>query len=295
MIISVTGCVKENKQSEAAIVNGEAITIEEFEEAFSIYKKMYEAQYGEDIWATEMEEGVTFENYLKSNILENMILEKMMLQEAVKNNISVSDEELEDIMKEYKDYFQDDAEYSNFLTTNGMTEAFLLNSMKTDETIQRYIDSYMNELEISDENLEKHYEENIEKFLTVRASHILVNSADEAEDILKQLKEGADFSDMAQQYSIDTYSAIEGGDLGFFGKGQMVAEFEEVAFSLGVGEISEVVPSTFGFHIIKLIEKSEGFEKNYDAVVADYKNVKYNDMIDTIESNSTVERKLKIN
>src|SRR5690606_24013284 len=88
----------------------------------------------------------------------------------------------------------------------------------------------------------------------VRASHILVDEKAKAEELLAQLKNGADFAELAKEHSKDG-SAAQGGDLDYFGRGRMVAPFEEAAFALNVGEISDVVESQFGFHIIKLTDK----------------------------------------
>lgn len=89
----------------------------------------------------------------------------------------------------------------------------------------------------------------------VRASHILVKTEDEARDVIRQLGEGADFGELAKQHSSDG-SAQNGGDLGFFGPGRMVPEFESAAFALDVGGYSqEPVKSQFGFHVIKLTDK----------------------------------------
>ena len=84
----------------------------------------------------------------------------------------------------------------------------------------------------------------------VRASHILVGDKQQAEEICQKCKAGADFAYMAEKYS-KCPSAKKGGDLGTFGKGRMVPAFERSAFALNVGEVSNVVPTQFGFHIIK--------------------------------------------
>lgn len=88
----------------------------------------------------------------------------------------------------------------------------------------------------------------------IRASHILVQDEETAKDIKKQAEEGADFGDLARKYS-QCPSKEDGGDLGFFGKGQMVKEFEDAAFSLEAGQISEPVKTQFGYHVILLTEK----------------------------------------
>ncbi len=84
----------------------------------------------------------------------------------------------------------------------------------------------------------------------IRCSHILVEKQSQALEILERIKKGESFSALAQEYSIDG-SRRQGGDLGFFGRGMMVREFEKAAFELDVGEVSEPVKTQFGYHIIK--------------------------------------------
>ncbi len=88
----------------------------------------------------------------------------------------------------------------------------------------------------------------------IRCAHILVKSEAQAKEILDKLNKGEKFSALAQQYSIDTGSAKRGGDLGQFGRGIMVREFEKAAFSLDKGQVSGVVKTDFGYHIIKRLE-----------------------------------------
>jgi foldase protein PrsA len=91
----------------------------------------------------------------------------------------------------------------------------------------------------------------------VWARHILINDAQLATSVYEKLKAGDNFAEAAGQYSEDTGSAANGGDLGWFGKGQMVAEFEQAAFSQPVGEIGKPVQSEFGYHIIQVIDRQQ--------------------------------------
>ncbi|MEE8349318.1 MAG: peptidylprolyl isomerase, partial [Acidobacteriota bacterium] len=93
----------------------------------------------------------------------------------------------------------------------------------------------------------------------VQASHILISSItpeaeEKAEDLLQQVRDGADFSELAREHSDDSGSAINGGELGFFKRGMMVPEFEEAAFSMEPGDVSDLVATTYGFHIIKVTD-----------------------------------------
>ena len=93
--------------------------------------------------------------------------------------------------------------------------------------------------------------------MKVRASHILVKTEDEVNELVSKLNEGADFAELAQECSLCP-SGREGGDLGFFGKGMMVKPFEDAAFALEeVGQVSEPVQTQFGWHLIKLTGKKD--------------------------------------
>jgi peptidyl-prolyl cis-trans isomerase D len=125
-------------------------------------------------------------------------------------------------------------------------------------------------------DIQRNYNENIAQYQTpeqVRASHILLNTAGkdeaavrkQAEEILAKVKAGGDFAALAKQYSEDS-SKDNGGDLDYFGKGRMVPEFEEAAWTLQPGQVSDLVKSQFGFHIIKLVDKRAGTTRTLDQV-----------------------------
>lgn len=92
--------------------------------------------------------------------------------------------------------------------------------------------------------------------MKVRASHILVSTEDEAKDLYEKLQNGADFTELAMEHS-QCPSKRDGGDLRFFGRGMMVKPFEDAAFNLEVGQISEPVQTQFGWHLIKLTDKKD--------------------------------------
>lgn len=113
---------------------------------------------------------------------------------------------------------------------------------------------------VSDDELKAHYEANKEQFTKperVKASHILVDTKETADDILEEINGGLSFGEAATKYS-KCPSSERGGDLGFFGRGQMVPEFEMASFEMGLGEISQPVQTQFGYHIIQLTEKEDG-------------------------------------
>jgi peptidyl-prolyl cis-trans isomerase D len=126
-------------------------------------------------------------------------------------------------------------------------------------------------------DIERAYNDRITEYTTpeqVRASHILLKTEGkdeaavraQAEEVLKKAKAGANFAALAKQYSQDEGSAPNGGDLDYFGRGRMVPEFDAVAFAMEPGQISDLVKTTFGFHIIKLIEKKTGSTRSLEEV-----------------------------
>jgi len=126
---------------------------------------------------------------------------------------------------------------------------------------------------VSDQDIKDYYDKNKESFVMateIKASHILVKTEEEAQKVLARLKKGEKFEAIAKAVSLDTASAKNGGDVGFFKKGQMVPEFERAAASLKVGDISIPVKTQFGYHIIKVTDKKTGspveFEKVRDLI-----------------------------
>jgi len=122
----------------------------------------------------------------------------------------------------------------------------------------------------SNDDLKNLYDDNAELYTNPerrRAQHILVESEELAKDLLNQIKEGADFAELAKANSEDTSSSEEGGDLGFFERELMGAEFDEAAFAMNIGDVSEVVATDYGyFHIIKLTDIEPETMQSFDEV-----------------------------
>ena len=165
----------------------------------------------------------------RKEMLDTMVIRELILQQASKDGLDKGpeiEEKLIDLKKRL------------------IVESFLKKKVETESNV-------------SDEDLKKFYEQNKDKFKTgeqIKASHILVKTEKEAKDILAQIKSGGNFEELAKKNSVDSSSA-KGGDLGWFGKGSMVPAFEKAALALKEGQVSEVVKSDFGFHIIKLTGK----------------------------------------
>ena len=220
------------------------------------------------------------------------ILQK--LQAALTNWITVDDKELE---KEFKRR----NEKVKLAVVSFPADKFREGLEATDAELSAYYEAHKNELkipekrkvkyalvdmqairnrmQISPEDIQRAYEDNLQQYSTpeqVRASHILLKTEGkddaavkkQAEDLLAKVKAGADFAQLATKYSEDDTSKVKGGDLDFFGKGSMVPEFDKVAFSMKPGEISDLVKTQYGYHIIKVTDKKAASTKPLEEVRA---------------------------
>jgi parvulin-like peptidyl-prolyl isomerase len=244
LIIAVFLLLNKSKQTEkdiAAKVNGEEITKEYIEEQYNQIPESYKSTITKEI------------------ILNQSINEKLLLQEADKQGIITTDKEVSETINQLmEDSGLSEQEFQQTLDEQGITMDFLEDYYKKQITINKLLNkTVVSKVSVSEQEINDYYENNKGQFIVpekVNASHILVNTTEEAEEILKLLEEGGDFAELARQRSMCT-SAPRGGNLGYFVKGTMVKEFEDAAFSLDIGEMSNIVESSFGYHIIKVHDK----------------------------------------
>ena len=157
-------------------------------------------------------------------------------------------------------------------TTSSASMAFLEQRALHSEVIEQEVVG-----KITDEEIRKRYDTEIANtppVNEVHARHILVKTKEEADAIIKQLDGGAKFEDIAKEKSSDPGSGAQGGDLGWFGPGQMVPEFEKAAFALEPGAYTkEPVQSQFGFHIIKVEDKRAKQPPAFDQVKEQFRSM----------------------
>ncbi|AJY74485.1 peptidylprolyl isomerase [Paenibacillus beijingensis] len=199
------------------------------------------------------------------NTLDSLITEKLVDQEAKKQNVTVTQADLDSELQEIKKQFGTEEQFNAALQQYGMTLDDLKSQMKAQVQIRKIL---LPKTNVTDEQIKQYFEENKQSFNTaeqVEASHILVATEQEADAIIKQLNGGADFAAIAKEKSTDPGSKDNGGALGYFGKGAMDPAFEEAAFKLKVGETSsEPVKSSFGYHIIKVTGHKEAHTATLD-------------------------------
>lgn len=192
-------------------------------------------------------------------ILDGLIMEEVIKQEMDKKSIKITDEDITNEMNSIKKMFPSEEQFEMALGMQGMT----MDNFKEQTKMQLQLTKLLgDQIKVTDEEIKTAFDQNKARFdkeEMVHASHILVKTKEEAEAIIKQLKdEKADFAAIAKEKSLDPGSKEKGGDLGFFGRGAMVPSFEEAAFKMKKGEISSVpVKSDNGYHVIKVLDHQE--------------------------------------
>jgi peptidyl-prolyl cis-trans isomerase C len=206
-------------------------------------------------------------------ILDNMIGYRLMIQEAKARKIAVPDADVDAQVAQIRSQFPNDAQFQQALTAQNTTLEAVRNDTRDGISADKLVESEIaSKVAVKPEAVTDFYQKNQDKFQQgprVHASHILIGipqNADaaakqqakaKADALLKDLKSGKDFAATAKANSQDPGSAPNGGDLGFFEQGQMVPPFEQAAFALKPGEMSDVVESQFGYHIIKVAERQD--------------------------------------
>jgi peptidyl-prolyl cis-trans isomerase C len=226
-----------------------------------------------------------YKKQLGQQILEGMIVEQLLDEKVKDSNIVVTDEDVvEHLEKAAAQQNLTLSDIKEMMEARGQSFDEAKQRIKKGMAYQKFLEAqWAGKINVTEDDAKKYYDENAKQLEQVRASHILIKPrpADpnsdpnetkaaakaKAQDLLKQIKDGADFAELARTNS-DCPSSKQGGDLGFFPRGQMVPAFEEAAFALKPGQVSDVVESSFGYHIIKVTDrKNDTFEKAKDEIL----------------------------
>ena len=260
-----------NQGDVAALVNGEPIISKDLEAEVNGIKQQLtmRGQVPDDKKMATIRE--------KS--LQKLIQFELLVQASEKAGVVIAKDEVEKQLNQFKQRVGSDDNFKKMLADQGMTESDVKRQFQKNIAIQQYIELHiMKKATIADQVAKDFYIENKKEFEQpdqVKASHILLMVKDDdtkadkeikREKLLKikkQISDGADFAKMAQRFS-EGPSAPKGGDLGFFSRGQMVKPFEKVAFSLMPGDVSDVVETDFGYHLIKVVDKQYAKTVSYE-------------------------------
>lgn len=253
---SFCGCAKKV----AATVNGKEIYLSEVEKELESLK----AKHAELFKGAK---GKEYEKTFKENILDSMIEKELVVQEAKKQGIKVSEKEVESRYNQMKKMFPSTKSFEEALKKAGLTPSKFKVRLREQILMDKIWTKVTKGIEVTEEEMAKYYEKNKDRFKEpekVKTRHIILGSEKEAKDILKKLKDGGDFAKLAKKYSMDTATKDQGGSLDWMTREQLAPEFADAAFRLNPGEISEVVKTQYGFHIIKLEEKKTEHQKSFE-------------------------------
>lgn len=277
-----------------AIVDGDEISLDVFYKNYEMIKSMYEMQLGEGILdepvdKDEKGQDITLKEKLVDEIIQQLVVEKLILHDADKRDIKIDDKEIDAKVASYIEMMGGQENFDNYLETNKVTVEDFKEDVKKMEIASKHKEAVMNEIKISEKDAKKYFEENKEGLEKVHARHILVETEAEANEVIGKIKAGESFEELAKEKSKDVASAVNGGDLDFFVRGDMNKDFEDVAFALGVGEVSEAIKTDYGYHIIKVEGKKDSFEALKPDVEFIIKEEKYTEALQDLEKKAKVE------
>lgn len=260
LALGTIGC---SDKDVAAKVNGEIVKKSELDAQVAKLKEQY----------PNMFDGADGEGRLldfKQRLLDNMINQVLIKQAAKEKGIKVTDKAIDEKVAELKQGFESEEQFASVMQQSGMDIDTLREQIREQLINEQIVATLTDETKVSDAEIKEYYEGNKSTFAeqaAVHVAHILFEAADKAtaEKVLGEVKTGGNFGALAKEYSKDAASAANGGDLGW-PTSAYVPEFQAAAEKLQPGQISDLVQSQYGYHIIKMIEKRENRQKTLDEV-----------------------------
>jgi peptidyl-prolyl cis-trans isomerase C len=265
--------VKGPPEDRVAVVDGSVITQEDFDREMSRVKQGLR-NMGKQLTDFQLSE-------LENEVLEQLITRELLYQESQRMKISVAEAEIDEELKALKQGFPSEAEFKRTLEQAKLSELEVKSQIERGLAIDEFITGhFVEKVTISDNEIRAYYESHPESFKQpelIWASHILISVDTQAnqserssarkkiEDIQQKLRNGEDFAALARNVS-QCPSSAKGGDLGYFSRGQMLKPFEDAAFALMPGEVSDVVETKFGYHLIKVFEKKPKTTLTFEGV-----------------------------
>ncbi len=253
---------KAGLEQDVAMVNGTAITQGELDREMMRVKQQL-ASRGRPLNEAQLPE-------IEKRVLDSLIDRELLYQESQDKHVEVSDKAVDGRLNMLKKRFPSEAEFEKALQGMGISEKGLRSEMEKRLAIQKFMDTQIAQnITVPQDEVKAFYEAHPDLFKEpekVKARHILVKvepgadasaksrARDKLEEVQEKLQKGEDFSALAKAYS-EGPSSEKGGDLGYFSKGQMVKPFEEAAFATPPGQVSEIVKTRFGYHLIEVVDK----------------------------------------
>lgn len=299
----------------AAVVNGDKVGLDAFQaqvtQLYNQYQSLYSQAGMDPTTIFSGASGAMLQLRLQAGAMSDLIRQTLYNQEAKKRGIRIARDELDQTFQQQYDAFLQSYDITEddlaaYLQQQGMTldqyKQEIRGNIEQQMIVAAVNDEIVGTIEPTDDELMTYFEKNIASYdvpAQVQASHILVSDLQTALDLKAQLDEGADFAELANEYTLDTATKGNGGDLGWFGRGEMVPAFEDAAFALSVGEVSNPVETSYGYHIILVTDKQEAhtpsFEEVRDQVTSDYETEIRQERIDSWYTSTHDESDIEVN
>lgn len=278
-----------------AVINGEPLYPEQFNKKFELSQIGYSARQAGS--AEKVKE-------LKKIFLNQLIEQTILAQEAKRRNITASEAELDSFIKAMESEYGPGG-LEGLLKARQIEIGFWRQEAAENLSVRKLLKEEISKnVNVSEDEIVKEYKDRAEEFVRpqmVHALQILVTTENEAREVRRKLLKGADFSKLASQVSIGP-EAKKGGDLGYFEKGVMPKEFDDVIFSLEKGRLSNIVKTPFGYHIFTVLDKRKGGklkleevrEKIRSGLIQEKEKTNYQRFIDQLKANSKLEIKYEL-
>lgn len=262
MLLGATAC--SGSGDDVARVNGDAITRAEFDAILAMAETQNPTAFAGS------EDTTALLDY-KRSLLQTLIENQLVRQAAEKEGAEVTDADIDEQIAVVAAGFADEEALNTALADAGMTADDLRDNVRDSLLYEFLYNKVAPEVEVTDERLASYYEENAEMFVTPaqsQLSHILFDLDDKAtaEKVLAEIQGGADFAALAKEHSLDPGSGANGGDLGWSSTDAYVPEFKDAADALAKGEVSDLVESQFGWHIILKVDEAEAVQQTLEEV-----------------------------
>ena len=267
--------------------------------------------YTDADYLAQFKESKDNDDKIKQEVISYMIDNEVVYQQAQKDKIKVTDDEVNQKYSQIEKMLDTNQEYKKLLDDAGVDEDYLKETIKKDLAVQKYRENFEQDLKVTDKEVEKYYKEHKDEFKeeSVEAYHILVSTLDDnnkpvddskkeelkskAESLLKEIKNGGDFEKIAKENSDDKSSGKKGGYLGYFTKDSKNAQFTKEAFKLEKGQVSSVFETPFGYEIVKVTNKKteqKSLEDSREEIVNRILADKYLDQVNSLRDKADVQR-----
>ncbi len=260
LALCLTGlaCTHFDPNSVVAVLDGTPIKASELQEVLRRQKDTYPPE--------KLRSGAEFLK-IKEKVLQELVDRKLLVKEATAQGTFISEEEFQEELRKFKSNYTEEG-FQKMLAERGISNEEWLQVRRDNFIIAKFLGNTDPEAQnVTNEAVQKYYDEHLDEFKIPESVHvrqIVTDTKDKAESILRRLRQGENFAKLARDLSMSP-DRTEGGDLGFITKGSFPREFE-VCFTMNPGEISPIIPSLYGFHLFKVLEKSPGRTKDLTEV-----------------------------